>query len=271
MEDKILNIVHVLRDIFRILRHTKFYLPKIKKTKNLSIVVIGNGPSANEFLEKTYREKYIDSMALNFFGIDNMFFVIKPNYYCFADQNVFNSKAIPFVVKEKYELLLNSLAKVDWNMTIFIPSDFKNSKFIEDIKNLNLTILRFNITPLQSNGFFVNKIMDLGWGMTTSESVIISAIILAINLNYKEILLTGVEHSWVKELKVTMENKVTFMLRHFYKSDKRYDIAYSMAEFILSQYRLFKSHDKVAKYAKFKNVKILNTTKESLIDSYDRI
>ena len=182
---KVSNLVHIMGDIIRILKHTKFYLPKIKKTKNLSIVIIGNGPSANEFLKKTYKEKCIDSMAMNFFGIDKMFFSVKPNYYCVADPNVFDSKEIPLYINDKYELLLDSLAKVDWNMTIFIPSNFKNSKFSDDVRSLNFKILKFNNTPLHSNGYFMNKIMDFGWGMTTPESVIISAIIIAIKLKYK--------------------------------------------------------------------------------------
>lgn len=112
--------------------------------------------------------------------------------------------------------------------------------------------------------------MEFGLGITTPESVIISSIAISINLGYSKVSLIGVEHSWVKEIEVDTQNRVSYTLRHFYKGDKVYPSSYTVSEFMSSQHRLFLSHEKIAQYAQFKGVKVINLTKNSLIDAYER-
>lgn len=270
IQDTLINFFYCLGDIFKVLIFSKLKTINSDNT-NSEIVVIGNGPSAEEYLTRYVSSgSAIDIMALNFFAIDKWFFQVRPKYYVLADPQVFNSNSIPKVVKDKYEHLLESLSKVDWKFYLILPQHFRNARIIKDLEELNFQgkIIRYNNIPLKSKGLIANKLMHFGLGIATPESVIISAIALSINFGFKKVFLTGVEHSWVKEIEVDSKNKVSYTLKHFYKGDKAYSSPYTMAQFMTSQYRLFSSHERIANYARFKDVEVINTTKDSLIDAY---
>jgi hypothetical protein len=94
---------------------------------------------------------------------------------------------------------------------------------------------------------------------------------LAIKLQYEICHLYGVEHSWLKDLKINDKNQVTVGLEHFYKDSNLTDEKRVLSEFLLSQVRLFKSHMKLQNYSHYLGIKILNHTSGSYIDAYERV
>lgn len=96
-------------------------------------------------------------------------------------------------------------------------------------------------------------------------------------MSFKNIHLFGVDHSWVTNLKVYKDNTSSFVLDHFQETvnggnrkDSKQKNDRSVSRFMLTQYRLFRSHEILQKYADFKKVKIINRTQNSFIDSYEK-
>ena len=142
---------------------------------------------------------------------------------------------------------------------------------LESIKNPLVKMHKYNSVPLSSTSKFIFHLYSRGLLLPVPESVIISSIYLAILLSFEKIHLFGVDHSWIKDLKVNEDNTTSIRLEHFGNSTDDTDNEKTLSKFMISQYRLFNSHEVLNTYSKHKNVQIINNTFASYIDSYKRI
>lgn len=234
--------------------------------------VLGNGPSLDQFLSNDNISFSIqNSISVNFFCNSAQFITVKPNYYVISDPSVFNDDLSNNHLKDKILLLFSNMSKVDWDMILFIPYRFRKKKFIKKVTSKYIKVILYNDTPVKGFEKVMNLIYKYNLGMPISESVLISAIYIGINLKFKNIKLYGVDHSWLKDVRVDNDNSVSIGFDHFNGETNRVVINTDLTDFLLSQARLFNSHRLLKGYAEYSQIDVFNMTENSYIDSYCRV
>lgn len=96
-------------------------------------------------------------------------------------------------------------------------------------------------------------------------------------MGYKEIYLTGADHSWTRTLSVDDNNRVVSIQPHFYADNsaeqQRVTSVYSnvtLPRIINSFYIAFNAYHQIAGFADRIGVKIINSTPGSFIDAFTR-
>jgi hypothetical protein len=254
---------------------------KLKKSTVKTAVVIANGPSLKKELPKlTHADEFknVDFIVLNFFANQEVFFKIKPKHYCFADPMFFQATHRRDEVKKMFLLLED---KIDWEMFFYVPSNRYNS-FIKfaGFKNNHIKIVKINSTSYSGYDRFRNYFYKAGLAMPMAGTVANLAIFVALNRGYKKINLYGVDHTFFDSLCVNEKNQLCNKQLHFYgdvspelKPVLRIDNgkSYKISDYLESIMIMFRSHDYLYKYSSYLKVKILNCTKNSMIDSYERL
>ncbi|HMU04817.1 MAG TPA: hypothetical protein PJ990_14385, partial [Saprospiraceae bacterium] len=190
-------------------------------------------------------------------------------------------------VKDEYRIgrkkLFDTLIeRTNWKLILYAPIKAKKSKvFINYLQtNKNIYLSFYNDTPVEGFDYTNAFLFNLGLGLPRPHNVVIPSLLLALRQNFDEIYLTGVDHSWLKEISVDSENRVLVGQYHFYDDnnikpepmnkvgrEKTRNIAEVLEKFIYT----FRSYYAIDTYAKNKNVKIYNATRGSFIDAFDRI
>lgn len=248
---------------------TAIRFSKYKDNNNRrTCIVLGNGPSLNEALRNKEVEKG-DYFALNMFVLSEYFVVLKPSFYFLVDGAFFN----PYDSREKElsEKIVDSLSKVYWKMVLIVPNRIDYHSFAKRLNNPNITVLRTNTNDFLGYKTIRNFIYKINMGAPPCQTVMITALFSAINLGYKKIFLYGADHSWTKDLTVNDNNIVCYGDRHVYSTglsviEKKINIATMLDRFS----RMFKSHYVIREYADSQNVSIINKTKGSFVDAYER-
>lgn len=247
---------------------TAIKFSKYKDKNRNTCVVLGNGPSLNEALLNNEVEKG-DYFALNMFVLSDYFKILKPSFYFLVDNVFFNphdSRERDLSVK-----IVDSLSKVDWQMALIIPNKIDYKPFAQKLNNPNVTIIRANTNDFLGYKAIRNFVYKSNLGAPPCQTVMITALFSAINLGYKKIYLYGADHSWTKDLTVNDNNIVCYGDRHVYSTglsvvEKKINIATMLDRFS----RMFKSHYIIREYADSLNVRIINKTKGSFVDAYER-
>lgn len=260
-----------LASIAKIILLSKF--GKISKSGiGEDIVILGNGPSLNTTISESADFLALHKkLAVNFACNAPVFFDLRPEYYVLADPHFFISDA------ENVKNLWCNLAKVDWKMTIFIPFKKKSNRIIELSHNKNITIEKYNLTPIEGFKGFCHKIFNSGLGMPRPRNVLIPSIMLAIAAGFKKIYIAGADHSWMKTISVNDNNEVVSIQPHFYKENeqekKRVNteyMHYPLHQIVYSFYVAFKSYFEIKAYADSIGTEIYNITPDSFIDAFPR-
>ena len=161
---------------------------------------MGNGPSLAQTIAD-HHEQLMENptMAVNFAANTEEFFKLKPRYYILADPHFFESD------HENVVKLRQNLMRVDWEMTLFIPV---KARIDLEGANKSLKIERYNPVGIEGYGWFERMVYDNGRGMPRPRNVLIPAIMIGILIGYKEIIITGADHSWTSTLSVDSSNRV---------------------------------------------------------------
>ena len=269
-----LNLVTTIGDMLKVLIFSKplklmNHVEQVESAENC--LVLGNGPSIRNSLDEILKKRSTSQvMALNFFCNSEEFFLIKPEYYCICDPVIFNSNKGFDLLPSKMKSFIENLNEIDWICSLYFPSHFNHQYVLNKIENPNVKKIEYNSTTLNGKTKITNWFYRKNLGMPTPESVIIPAIFLSINNQFKRIYIYGVDHTWAKFIEVDENNNSSFLLEHFWGKDDRTKSDRNISSFFKSQHRLFNSHDQLEIYAKSRNIKIINKTNTSLIDSYDR-
>jgi len=278
------NSVLSFLTIIKIVLLSRFFLKKHKNIiANKDCLILGNSPSLEETIKNN--PKFIenkDLFAVNFFWKSELFPQLKPLHFVilsstyWAKNRTDNNEA-------SRKATFDEIAKiVTWKMFLYVPALAKKHKTwkIQLEKNSNVTIVYFNPTPIEGFECLNNFFFRTGLGMPRPHNVIIPSLIFAINSKYSNIYLIGAEHSWLKDIWVADDNEVLLTLKHFYDinspkpeamlrgttSEKR-----TLGEVLTKFVHTFNSYFVIKYYAKSRNVKIFNATKNSYIDAFERV
>lgn len=277
------NIQNILSQAF----HTALSIVKIllksrpcdtppSATGDKELVVLGNGPSLNDTMsqhEAFLKER--DLMAVNFAANTPIFTDLTPGFYMLTDPVFFNRMELENV----QELWKNFSEKVDWNMTLFIPTNAnRNGEWFKKVSaNKNISICTYNMTPVEGFHRFENMAYNMRWGMPRPRNVLIPSIMQAIAMKYRTIYIAGADHSWLKTLSVDDDNRVVSIQPHFYKEEKseenRIRIDYmkvKLHEVLESMCIAFRTYHTIKRYADTRGTRIFNITPGSFIDAFPR-
>lgn len=254
-----------------------------KPISNERCIILGNGPSLNTTILK-YEKLLIasDTLAVNGFVFTDDLLRIQPNYYLVAAKNMFypRESLSPLYQKLQDDIFNGLMAKVTWKMYFMVPFLAKKSVEFKQLlaQNSNIHPLYFNLTPVEGFDFYKHFLFKKKLGSPRPHNVMIPGLMNLISMDYKEIYITGVDHSWLDQISVNEKNEALVNQKHFYdentsKSEKMEDIGIRprrLHEIIHKFYLSFKGYWEIEEYAKTQNVKIYNSSEVSMIDAFKR-
>lgn len=247
------------------------------------ILILGNGPSLGEQLPRLISEKASeqgDIMAVNFFSLSTDFTTLKPKYYVLSDPQFFRRAGY----NERIEAMYKALAEnVSWPMTLYVqyynPEKFDYAAAIGH--NPNIKIVKFHTTLFRGFRNVEFWCYRHGLGSGNFGTVVQNGEFIAMLLGYRTIELYGVDHTLLEGLTVNDKNQLCRIKSHYY--DKTPQPAepiyvnattpprpYTMASYLAETAELFRGHEVLAEYARTQGVRIINRTKGSMIDAYER-
>lgn len=247
-----------------------------RRQKGGRIIVMGNGPSlATTISEHLALLQQTDTLAVNFAANHPSFYQIKPRYYLLADPHFFSESTDSNVMS-----LWANLSDADWDMTLIVPHRFqaKTYEMLRLVCGSAVKVSTFNNVGIEGFEIFSNAAYWLKLGMPRPRNVLIPAIMIAIWLKYKEIILVGADHSWMETLRVNDHNQIMAVQKHFYQDSEQEECrvaeeyrGYHIHQIVNSMAIAFKSYCQIANYAARRGVKIYNATPGSYIDAFERI
>ena len=239
--------------------------------------ILANGPSLKHILDnKRHLLEDSDVLVLNNFGNQEVFFELRPTYYIVLDPAYYD---INFRVDQEINAdmsrsaetqLMANLNKVDWPMTLLIPQKALQI-FQAHIKNDNIRFAIFQTTRVLGYDGFQNWMYKHNQGVPSSRNVVFPAMINLINMGYKSIYLYGMEFSWLKNMEVDPSNGLIIMNdNHFYSKDEIRHFGKGYYKRMLNvMCEDINATDQIAKYALYRNVKMINRTIGSFVDSFE--
>jgi hypothetical protein len=230
----------------------KKYVRKNKRCLNIHrgdrCFIIGTGPSINLLtdceIEKLKSEQVI---AVNsFFKIPRLN-VIKPRYYALLD-DVFWRETWVFGYKEIIDIYKNENFE-------FI-TDYRSKELLDNLSFSHKSIFLYSKKfPASSISCDISKNMDVG------INVISTCIQSAMYMGYKEIYLLGCDYN----------SFATHVDEHSYDdSDELYEIKDRLGMLLSFFSQATRIHYLIRDLAKKKDIKIINLTPGSLLDSYTK-
>ena len=256
----------------------KINLPKASKEK---CYVLGNGPSLTKDIAG--KEDFLatqDIFVVNHFAKTDLFLQLKPAFYVFADPAFWEDVKDPFT-KEKVNKTLEVLKMtVDWHLTLFAPSNAVSALKKKMSEN---TFIQIQAYGKQKLDYSFRSLRYLAYrknvAMPHAQTVMNAALFLAINMEYKEINVLGIDHNWFKNLVLDDDNVLYFNDTHFYneagdsKTKAENNItghAFLVHEELRFAADALESHHKINDYALYKGATIYNYTSTSFVDAYPR-
>ncbi|NDW12172.1 hypothetical protein D0T50_04610 [Bacteroides sp. 214] len=240
------------------------------------LLILANGPSLNKTIEESAHFLQNKSLlAVNFFATSPLYEKIQPHFYLIADP-------LFWIVPEKRESLFTALAeRTTWKLSLFMPVRAYRNKAWQPIlaKNPNISIYKYNTTPIEGFQGLCNIIFKKGLGVPRPHNVLIPSIAMGLRLSFKKIYLAGADHSWLPEISVTDDNVVLMHQKHFYdqktsKPDTLLQENLSHPRLYTVMYHLhvtFKSYFVLKAYAEKLHKEIINVTPGSYIDAFKRM
>ena len=236
-----------------------------------SCMVLVNGPSLKNQINYIKSNRLTNELlAVNFFCNSDTFWELKPSLYCVADPLVFNDSEVNAVIQKRLEEFVTNFNAIDWNCRLFYPAHFSRDSILDLVDNPFVIKTPYNFVPVSGKSAIIQWLYSSGLALPTPESVVIPAIYLPITLGFKSLFLFGTDHSWIRDFRVNSDNTSSFGLDHFTGPESHTPNDRSVSQFMLSQYRLFDSHDSLRRYSDTMKCNIQNATLESFIDVYQK-
>lgn len=247
------------------------------------MAILGNGPSLAAQLPLLMARKEwerSDIMAVNFFALSDEFAVVKPKYYVISDPMFFRKAGLSTKVEQLYAALA---AKVDWPMTLYVqyynPEKFDYQTAVGG--NPNIKIVRFHSEVFHGFRSVEFWCYRRGLGSGNFGTVVQNGEFIAMILGYKSIELYGVDHTLLDGLQVDDENRLCRIKSHYYDAEQAvaepiyYNATnpprpYTMHQYLAETAELFRGHEVLQDFAREQGVSIVNCTRNSMIDAYER-
>lgn len=269
------NFFKSIIGILKILKQGNYFsfkqFPPVSGNKILRI--LGNGKSLNE--ASLTENNNIDYLVVNRHVLGDNYTSIKPSYYVLADPHFFSHEEGINIIKE-----INT--KTTWPLNLCIVYNRSIKKKIRNIvNNPYITLITYNICNF--DGHDKIKYLTYNWqlAMPVVQNVLVASLMLGIQKKYPVIELYGVEHTWTKYLFVDENNIVYLDNPHFFDKEKtpakpvkeiQHTKEYPLYLILKNYSRMFESYWEIKDYIKMthKNTQIINCTKGSFIDAFDK-
>lgn len=255
------------------------YISRVQRSRGL--VIFANGPSlssvvADDTLLNTISAQ-ADIMMLNDSPMSESFEQIKPRYYIIADPTYWLDTHETNTVREP---VLNAiLRKTSWPMTFFVPFHaLKHLDFWERFRsNGYITVVPYHMSIYTGFRCLKYFLYRRGLAMPRVQNVVVAAIFNGINMGYRHVELYGVENSWTAQMCVDEQNRVCQYNRHYY--DREPELKpwlgldgkpYKMHNILRDLAHMFDSYWQVREYADMEHCRVINKTKGSFIDAFER-
>ena len=248
-----------------------------------SVVILGNGPSLAEDLPRLIERREHetkDVMAVNFFALDERFETVRPAYYVLSDPMFFRDSACRDRVAELYRVLDE---KVTWPMNLYVqyynPERFD---YRAALPNGRIRIVPFHTQPYRGFRRLEFWLYRHGLGSANFGTVIQHGEYVGLRLGYRTLHLYGVDHTLTEGLTVDRRNRLCRIDRHFYDDGRPAEahpmyvnatcppVPYTMASYMAELAELFRGHEVLRDYAASLGARIVNRTRGSMIDAYER-
>lgn len=246
-----------------------------------TVFVVGNGPSLKTTMEK-YAGKVSknDVIAVNCMALTDYFAVLKPKAYLLVDPIYWDEQIVNPTREKLYDKLI---ADTKWPMTIAFPDMARRMRGIERLKaNENLRLLYFNTrnTVADTKSF---EAWDKNLVGPPAQTVMNTALYLAIKWRYQNIYIIGADSSFLADLHVDQKtNKLYSLDTHFYSNQSVYkndvykyegEVRYFPQKFheeLLSESIAFSGYWDLRYYAEYAGVQVYNASEFSWIDAFER-
>lgn len=234
-----------------------------------TLVILANGPSLRQTMqEHADMLASATTMAVNFAANTEEFQRLRPALYVLADPHFFRSE------EPNVQQLWQHLREAEWSPVLYVPA-----KYAKRARELapEMHIEKYNAVGVEGWRWLRHAAYKLGLGMPRPHNVLIAAIMVAIQAGFKEIYLTGADHSWLQTLSVGDDNAVLSIQPHYYADEKR-ELRRSAADYrgrrlhtVLRSFSLaFQGYHLIADYAATRGIRIFNSTPGSFIDAFPR-
>ena len=245
-----------------------------------SVLILGNGPSLAEDLPRLIaRGEHTakDVMAVNYFALDERFTTVRPAYYVLSDPMFFRDSECRDRVAALYRTLDS---KVTWPMTLYVQ--FYNPEKFDyraALPNPRIRIVRFHTQVYRGFGSVGFWLFRHGLGSANFGTVVQVGEYVALLLGYRQIELYGVDHTLLDGLCVDDANRLCRADRHYYDAGPRAPqpiymkvphVPYTMSVYLAEVAELFRGHEVLRDYAASLGARIVNRTRGSMIDAYER-
>ncbi len=238
-----------------------------------TMAILGNGPALAEELPRLLegmRGGDRDFLAVNFFAQDERFAELRPAYYVLSDPMFFRDTA----ERQRVEALY-------WPMTLYVqyynPERFD---YRAALPNPNIRIVPFHTLMYRGFRRLEFWLYRHGLGSANFGTVVQVGEYIALLLGYKRIELYGVDHTLLEGLCVDDANRLCRADRHYYDGGEPADPRpmyqkvprrpYTMAVYLAEVAELFRGHEVLRDYARSLGARIVNRTRGSMIDAYER-
>lgn len=247
------------------------------------LAVLGNGPSLRDELPRLIARREwerTDMMAVNFFALGDELTVVRPQYYVLSDPQFFRRAGR----SERVENLYRALGeRVNWPMTLYVqyynPEQFDYRAAVG--ANPNIRIVPFHTLVfhgLRSVEFWCYR---HGLGSGNFGTVVQNGEFIGLLLGYRQIDLYGVDHTLLDGLTVDDRNRLCRTQSHYYDSAPAAPEPifvnatdpprpYTMHTYLAETAELFRGHEVLRDYARSIGARIINRTRGSMIDAYER-
>lgn len=254
----------------------------MREKQGKRIVIIGNGPSLNPTMDKyEYEVQHAECMMVNFSASTPMFERIKPCLYVFSDAGWHSKPELTDMVRR---LVDSIVSKTQWPMTMVMPASFCNWWALEELrKNKNITIWfdygRWLELPEEETfRYFDNNVLT-----PPSNTVLTYCLYLALYWGYEETYIVGADTSFSISAYVGQKDNVVYTIDpHFYENNdvqkpetidpeklgRPYGM--NMEQYMHMCYMHFYEYGLLARYAKWKGLKVYNASEFSMIDCFER-
>lgn len=277
------NSLQSVVSVVKVILLTKLGLPKFSNQKT-NASILGNGPSLSQTLADNLSFlKETDMYCVNLFALSTVYASLKPENYVLLDPAFFmfnEQNDSRQDIKKTFDAIIQ---QTDWSMRLFVPARSRNSYIVKKIKqeSPNIQICFFNYTIVRGFPTFRHWFFEHNFGMPQCQNILAASLYVALLQDYKNIYLFGADHSWHEEIRITDQNEFEMRQVHFYdnathvKHEKVIDVRNNSrpklhAQF-LSLHKVFYSYEILGAFAKFRKINVLNASKKTYIDAFERV
>ena len=246
------------------------------------LALLANGPSLADELPRLLAgaRAGCDFLAVNYFAEHEAFERLRPAYYVLSDPQFFRASA----QRDRVAALYRTLArKVTWPMTLYVqyynPERFD---YRAALPNGHIRIVPFHTQPYRGFRRLEFWLYRHGLGSAYFGTVIQHGEYVGLLLGYRTLHLYGVDHTLTEGLTVDRRNRLCRIDRHFYDDGRPAEahpmyvnatcppVPYTMASYMAELAELFRGHEVLRDYAASLGARIVNHTRTSMIDAYER-